>query len=133
MVAEPRVWVDVEGAVRAWAREAVPSVAERVLFGANGKAPLPQIVLFRIAGPDDRCLIQFDVWASKKADAAELAAELCTAADALSRYERDGVLLHGARVLSSRWQPDFESDTPRYIVEALFFATSTGDVDEHSS
>ena len=130
MVAEPRVFVDVEGAVRAWAREALDT--DRVFFGPVSSQG-SQIVLFRIAGPDDRCLIQFDVWASTKAGAAELAAELATAADAMSRYEHEGVLLHGASVLSSRWQPDFESDTPRYIVEAVFTATSTGDVDEHSS
>ena len=128
MVAEPRVWVDVEGAVRAWARAAVSSVDGRVFFGWNEDAAHPQVSLSRVAGPDDRCLVQFDVWAAKsqgKAQAASTAAELCTAADALSRYEHEGVLLHGARVLGSRWQPDFESGAPRYIVEVVFFATAT--------
>lgn len=122
MVAEARTWVDVESAVRQWARENVTSVGSRVFFGANNKAAMPQIVLFRIGGPDDQCLIQFDVWAGNKADAAEAAAELCTAADELSRYVAGNVLLKGAVVDGSRWQPDEESDIPRYIVEITFSA-----------
>lgn len=125
MVAEARTWVDVEAAVREWARDVVSSVDRRVFFGFNNKVEMPQVVLFRIAGPDDRCLIQFDAWAQGKAQAATVAAELATAADELSRYVHDGVLLHGARVEGVRWQPDEESDTPRYIVEVTFTATAS--------
>lgn len=125
MVAESRVWVDVESAVREWARDNVASVSRRVFFGANNKAAMPQIVLFRVAGPDDRCLIQFDVWAAGKAQAAAIAAELCTAADSLSHFVESGVMLKGALVESSRWQPDEESDHPRYVVEVTFSAWST--------
>src|SRR5690554_4645770 len=103
MVAEPRTYVDIESAVREWARDSVPGVERRVFFGANNHAAMPQIVLFRIAGPDDRCLIQFDVWAAGKAQAAQMAAELATAADAIGRYTHDGVLLHGAAVEGVRW------------------------------
>ena len=133
MVAEPRTWVDVEGAVRAWAREALPALSGRVFFGFNAAASpaYPQIVLFRIGGPDDRCLIQFDVWAASKADAALTAAELATAADALRRYAHGGALLHGALIDSVRWQPDQESDQPRYVVDVLFTATADG-MQEHA-
>lgn len=120
MVAEAVVWVDVESAVRAWAREAV---TDRTFFGA-AKGNEPQIVLRRIGGPDSDCLIQFDCWASSKAAAATLAADLATAADALVRYEHDGVMLHTAVVESSRWLPDGE-DHPRYIVDVTFVATPT--------
>ena len=129
MVAEARVHVDVEAAVREWARGAVASVQRRVFFGPNNSAPFPQIVLFRIAGPDDRCLIQFDVWAESKAQAAAVAAELQTAADQLSRYAHGGVLLHGALVEGARWQPAEESDQPRYIVDLTVFATADGSGD----
>ncbi|MGE0133762.1 MAG: hypothetical protein AB7L91_06285 [Dehalococcoidia bacterium] len=125
MVAEARTWVDVESAVREWARDRVASAERRVFFGANVSAPVPQIVLFRIAGPDDRCLIQFDVWGDSKAQAAATAAELATAADEVGRYTHDGVILHGAVVDSVRWQPDDESDQPRYVVDVMF--TATGD------
>ncbi|MBM4414902.1 MAG: hypothetical protein FJ035_01225 [Chloroflexi bacterium] len=124
MVAEPHTWVDVEDAIRAWGREALPDLEGRVFFGFSNDAALPQVVLTRIAGPDDRCLIQFDLWAATKAAAAAVAAELCTAVDALGRFTHEQTVLHGARVEQVRWQPDEESDTPRYVVEATFAASA---------
>jgi hypothetical protein len=124
MVAEPRTWVDVEDAVRAWARAALPDLEGRAFFGFSNDAALPQVVLTRVAGPDDRALIQLDVWAETKAAAATTAAELCTAADALSRFTHEQTLLHGARVEHVRWQPEEESDTPRYVVEVTFAASA---------
>ena len=126
MFAEPRTWVNVEDAVRAWARGALPTIDGRVFFGANNDAAMPQVGLSRITGPDDRCLVQFDVWAETKAAAAQLAADLATALDALGRYTHETTLLHGARVEGVRWLPDEESDTPRYVVEATFTASATG-------
>jgi len=125
MVAEPRTWVDVEGAVRDWTRDEVASVDRRVFFGFNIKGPVQQIVLFRIGGPDDRCLIQFDVWAADKAQAASIAAELATAADRLSHSVQGAVLLHGALVESVRWQPDEEGNQPRYVVDVMFMASAS--------
>lgn len=124
MVAEARTWVDVESAVREWARDAVVGANRRVFFAPTASTE-PQIALFRVAGPDDRCLIQFDAWAPNKAQAASLAAELATAADALGRYTHGDVLLHGARVEGVRWQPDEESGAARYVVEATITATAT--------
>lgn len=125
MIAEPRTWVDVEGAIRAWARDAVVTSGGRVFFAANSKVTDPQIVLQRIAGTDDNCLIQCDVWAGSKAAAAALAAELASEADALASYHFDGVVLHGAAVESIRWRPDEESNAPRYIVDITFTATAS--------
>lgn len=124
MVAEARAWVDVEIAVREWARDSVESVGRRVFFGVDNNAAMPQIAMSRISGPDSACLIQFDCWAKGKAAAAALAAELATAADELSRYEHEGVLLHGADPFDLSWQPDEESNTPRYVVQVLFTATA---------
>jgi hypothetical protein len=131
-IAEATTFIDVEGAIREWAREAVPSVQRRVFFFANDNIDTAQIVLQRIGGPDDDCLIQFDVWAAKKGAAATLAAELATAADGLRRYIHGDVVLHGAAVEQIRWLPDQDAATPeervapRYIVEVTFTATSTG-------
>lgn len=125
MVAEAHVWVDVEKAIREWARDWVPSLDGRVFFAANDNTKTPQCVVQRISGPDDACLVQFDVWAPKKADAAGVAMELATALDALARYEFEGILLHGANPLNVRWLPDPESNAPRYIVEAIFTASAT--------
>src|SRR6185295_8698748 len=93
LVAEAKVWVDVEDAVREWARDNVLTAARRVFFAVNNDINEPQIVVQRIAGPDDACIVQFDVWARTKVAAAALAAELATQAEALSRYINDGVLL----------------------------------------
>lgn len=126
MVAEPRTWIDVEGAVRTWARATLTPLANRIFFGYSEASAQPQIVLQRIGGPDDACLIQFDVWAASKAAAAVEAAKLATALDALSRYTAFAtVLLLGARVDSIRWLPDAETDSPRYIVEATIMAVSS--------
>lgn len=124
MFAEPRTWVDVESAVREWLRDSVASISRRGFFGVNNSAPFPQIVLRRIGGPDDSCLVRFDVWGDTKAEAASVAADLATAADALAAYTHDGVILHGASVDQSRWLPDVDSDLPRYIVDVTFVASS---------
>lgn len=124
MVAEARTWVDIESALRSWARDAVPSVDRRVFFGVNDRAAMPQIVLFRIFGPDDRALIQFDAWGDTKSQAASVGAELCTALDALSHTVYGDVILHGSRVDAVRWQPDEESDQPRYTIDAVVMASA---------
>lgn len=124
MFAEPRTWVDIEPALRAWARQAVPSVSGRIFLGVSNRAAFPQVVLFRIAGADDQCLIQWDVWGGDLAEVAAVATELATALDAMSRFTHSGVLLHGARVDTVRRQPDEESDRARYIVESTVTATA---------
>lgn len=120
MVAEPYVAVDVEKAVRAWARGA----GFTAFFGVNNNGAFPQIVIQRIAGPDDDCLIQFDVWGGTKAEAAQAAADLATALNGLSTFDHDGIRLHDAAWERTRWLPDPQSDTPRYIAEATFTATA---------
>lgn len=125
MVAEHVQFVDVESAVRDWARDKVQSVDRRVFFGPNNQITTSQIVVSRIAGVDSDCLIQFDCWPSKtggKAGAVAIALELATAADKLSHYVSGSVLLKQAVVEQVRWQPDEESNAPRYIVEATFSA-----------
>lgn len=126
MVAEARTWVDVEGAVRQWARDEVGGAQGRVFFGYNEEAALPQVVLWRIGGPDDACRMQCDVWDATKAGAQSLAAQLATAADALSRFTHNGVRLAGALVEDVRWMPDEESDQPRYIMDIVFTAYPAG-------
>lgn len=120
MVAEAYIAVDVEKAVRAWAR-AQGFVA---FFGVNNNGTFPQVVIQRVAGPDEDCLIQLDVWGGTKAEAAAADAALRTALTALSSYDHDGIRLHGATDPSSRWLPDPNTDRPRYIVETSVTATA---------
>ena len=122
MVAEPRVWADVEMAVREWARDAVASLGRRIFFSYSSDAVFPQVALRRIPSPDDACLIQFDVWGDNKAQAAQYSSALATAIDGLSRFEYQNVILLGASVDSSGYIPDPENNKPRYIVQATFVA-----------
>lgn len=124
MVAEPRTWVDVESLVRQYLRDNVPVLGRRVFFGADGRADLPQAVVFRIAGPDDAAMVQVDVWAATKADAAAAAGEVAGALDRAARFRHDGAVLVGASVDSIRWMPDDDSNLPRYIVEATVYAAA---------
>jgi hypothetical protein len=120
---EARTAVDVESAVRQWARDA----GFTAFFGTNNNGTFPQVIVQRIAGPDDNVLIQFDVWGGAgagKKQAADEAARLASALTGLASFDHDGVRLHDATWTSTRWLPDPVSDRPRYIVEAVFFATS---------
>lgn len=118
MVAETHTAVDVEKAVRHWAR----AQGFTAFFGATDN--MPQVVIQRVGGTDEQARIQFDCWADYKAPAASLAADLASALTGLSSYDHDGVRLHGADWQATRWLPDPESDTPRYVVDAVIFTTS---------
>lgn len=122
MVAEARLWGDVEITVRTWARAALPQLTGRVFFAGEGKALFPQIALFRVSGVDSEALIQFDVWARTKAQAAQVAADLASAADAVSGFRANGVQLKSTRVEGIDWLPDQESNMPRYVVQVTFAA-----------
>lgn len=126
MVAEARTWVDVEGAVRSWARDSIDLIGRRAFFGYSAGAARvgAQVVLTRLGGPDDEALFQFDCWASTKEATAVLAAEVASEADALARYVSGETLLHGAVVESIRWVPDPVSDAPRHVVDVTFTATA---------
>lgn len=117
---EARTAVDVEDAVRQWAR----SLGYTAFFGVNNNATFPQVVILRVAGTDDDCLIQFDVWGGTKAEAADVAASLASDLTALAGYTDGGVRLHDAAWSGTRWLPDPTTDRPRYIVEATVTATA---------
>ena len=122
---EAKTWVDVESAVREWARDANTAALRRVFFEVNNDAAFPQVRVQRVAGPDLDCLVTLHCYGSHKAAAASLAAEVATAADALGRYEHGGVLLHGARVEQIRPVPDPEQPAKgRYVVDVTFTASA---------
>jgi hypothetical protein len=123
MAAEAAVFVDVDGALRQWTRDAVPSVNRRVFFGA-GKAALPQITVQRLTGRDEAAIYTFHVWAEKHEQAAMVAAELATAIEAIAGYTHDGVLIHGGAVQTIQNRPDPRSARPRFVVDATFAVTA---------
>jgi hypothetical protein len=118
--AEQYTAVDVDSAVRAWARDVL---TVPVFFGVNNDGEFPQIVVMRLFGPDSDARFQFDVWGGTKDAAATVAADLATALNGC-RYDTTAVRLHGANWESTRWFPDPETDRPRYIVEAVVTATA---------
>lgn len=125
MVAEPRTWVDVEGAAREWARDFVPSVDRRVFFGPQMNNVFPFVVVQQIGGPDDRALLQFEVFADTKMAAMSVLNELAGAVDRMTRYRHEGVILHGFSLPQGKtWLPDTASDKPRYILDVVVTATA---------
>jgi len=124
MVAEPIKYTDVDSALREYARDNVPSVNRKVFFGIANGVSFPQIILWRIGGPDLRCTYQVDVWAPSKAQAASIAAEFATAVDAICGEHVGDTILHGVRVADLRFSPDPDSDETRYILTLVVSASA---------
>lgn len=122
MVAEAKVWVDVEDAVIQFLKDNVPLVGTRVYAGYNTSAAQPQLVVMRIGGSDEAALLQVDCWAVSRSGAAAVANQVATACELLSRFIRNNILLKAANIESKRWLPDEEADTPRYILDITFTA-----------
>ncbi len=129
---------DVESLAKAWlittpagALVARAGGGHNVFMAMPTSAPLPAIVLGRIGGappsrsdtPIDRARISFDCWATTRAAANAIA--YATAAACTNLAEEGGYTAGSARLLTAEllallWLPDPESDTPRYVVDALF-------------
>jgi hypothetical protein len=120
---EARTAVNVTLAVREWCR----SRGFVAFTGVNNNGSFPQVIVQRIAGPDDDVLFQFDVWAADGGGARQAedeAARLASELTGLTTYIYDGCRLLDARWSGTRWLPDPVSDRPRFVVEAVFFATA---------
>lgn len=134
-------YADVDLLVREWLT-ATPAVASLVPTTSGGVAiyqappstpPAKLIVAKRIGGspvvrstvPSDRARIQFDCWATKRPDAAQISVAITEAVENLG--PRGGFLnptgrLTTGEVVSWLWLPDPVSDKPRYVVDALLIA-----------
>lgn len=127
MPAEPYTAVDVEGLVREWARDTISLVGRRVYFAPSQSGEWPQLVLFRIRGPDEACLIQFDIHTNSvhgKATAEAVRQQLVEAVNTAANYKHGDAVIRGASVFDERWLPDLESGAARYVVEAYFTASA---------
>lgn len=134
-------YADVESAVVAWL--ATTPVAPLVTRAGDGglniyramptSAPLPAVVVNRVGGgprarsdvPEDVARLSFDCWGSSRADAIAVATALVAACENLAEtgtyVTGDGTArLVAAEVVLWLWSPDPNSDTPRYVVDALF-------------
>lgn len=108
-----------------------PSGQYAIHMAMPKSSPVPAVIVNLVSGgplsradlPVTRYRIAFDCWA-KTRDAASLIAR--TIIDQLEQISigstgviAAGVWLGAAESISMRWLPDPESDTPRYIVDAL--------------
>lgn len=93
-------------------------------------APIPAVIAFQVSGgpesskdiPEQRTLIQFDCWGKTRQQAGDIARLLMSELEWLGRTGGKiigGVYLGTATVNNMRWLPEPDSDTPRYIVDAL--------------
>lgn len=88
-----------------------------VLVNLTSGGPLPRADL-----PLTRYRISFDCIAKTRDDASAISRALITELEWLGDTPgvlAEGVYLGGADISLYRWQPDPDSDTPRYIVDAL--------------
>lgn len=133
-------FADTENVVKRWLIDAT-SVAPLLMRSAGAysiylampkAAPNPALTVSLVGGgPDNRNdlpqqsdRIQFDCWGRSRDEAGLICRTLMGELDSLARQAGyvepgSGVYLAAASVLSKRWLPDPESDTPRYIVDAL--------------
>lgn len=128
---------DVENALKTWvAGTGVgplvtrPDLGKNVYLAMPASSPLPAVVITRIGGgptprkelPEDRARISFDLWGRSRAECAAILARLLSELDWLGvggGAVVGDVTLLTAEILSVRWLPDPDSDTPRHVVDAL--------------
>lgn len=93
-------------------------------------APVPALIAFQVTGgpepdadlPVQRVTIQFDCWGKTRQQAGDIARTLLADLEWLARTGGKvigGVYLGSAVIQNMRWLPEPDSDTPRYIVDAL--------------
>ncbi len=108
----------------------LPTTGAAIFLAMPSGAPNPVILINQVGGNpnarDDLPLattrLSFDVYGRTRAQASQIAHALIAELDALARYgsfSDGGMTLYHAQVAGSRWLPDPDSDTPRYIVDAL--------------
>lgn len=97
------------------------------------KAPLPSLVLSRVGGapsarsdfPQDVGRVSFDCWGNSRGEAYDVSRILMDLIEDLAPtggYTSGHGRLMAAESVSWIWLADKASDTPRYVVDALFTA-----------
>jgi hypothetical protein len=136
-----RLFVDVEGPIRTWARAESHITAlagQRSWFGTpKGAVPSSPWITMHLVNdvpvpdgqaPLSNALVQFDCYAPLKADAAALGVAVVTAAESLLA----GTLLdstlrcEAAFVRRRQWLPDPAQNLPRYSLDVEFLVCATG-------
>lgn len=131
------IFADVEAIIKTWLL--TTGVAPMVLRPDGGysiynampaKSPVPAVIAFQVTSgprtrsdlPEQQTRMQFDCWGLTRLQAGDIARTLIA--------ELEWVAIDGGRVINGtylgtavtqfmRWLPEPDSDTPRYIVDAL--------------
>lgn len=129
---------DPEQLVKAWLKTTpvaatvpLPGNLGPAIFNAMPKAaPNPALLIELIGGgplsradlPAAQYRLSFDAFGRTRAEAAAITYALVEALENLGRestYTDGATTLYTASVVLVRWLPDPDSDTPRYVVDAL--------------
>lgn len=133
------IYATVEPAIKAWlgTTTLAPLVTRTdgglsIYLAMPPASPKPSVILTRVGGgprarkdlPEDQARISFDCWGNSRAEAADVAGAVASECESLAQsggYCHDsGVCLLVAEVAGWLWLPDPNTDTPRYVVDALF-------------
>jgi hypothetical protein len=135
-------YADTETVVKTWLLTS--SVAPLLLRTDGGysiynamppKSPIPALIAWQVAGgprirkdiPEQQARIQFDCWGKTRSQAGDIARTLISELEncALNGGQViGGVYLGAAATQAMRWLPEPDSDTPRYIVDALIITVT---------
>jgi len=131
-----RTFVDAEDLVLEWAKTTtvaplVTSGSRVDIFLAMPKgAPLPCVILSRVGGspdlgdaPVDHARISFGVYAANRPQAKNIAKTLTSEIESIgygAPYVGATGRLTSATVVLNLWLPEPGTDTPRYVVDAVF-------------
>lgn len=134
----PVTYGPVDKAVKSWllstsVTATVPTAGgtPAIYLSMPKSSPLPALLIDLVSGgpaegadiPIARYRLSFDCLGRTRDEAVTIALELISVLQGLGVYDvgvaENGVFLASASVLNLRWQPDPNSDTARYIVDAL--------------
>jgi hypothetical protein len=130
-------YADTEAVVKAWLTTTLvaplllrPDGRYSIYNAMPAKSPVPALIAWQVTGgpaprkdlPEQQVRMQFDCWGLSRLQAGEIARTLIGELEDCARTGGaivSGVYLGSAVTQSMRWLPDPDSDTPRYIVDAL--------------
>lgn len=136
-------YADIEPLIKAWLTQ---STVAALVTRPDGKisiynampaaSPVPSVVARRVGGgprarkdlPEERTRISFDTWGTSRAQASAIAGALLSELEDLGRvggWTSGATMLRVAEILTHFWMPDPDTDTPRYIIDALVVTTTT--------
>lgn len=131
------LYADTEAVIKTWLH--TTSVAPLLLRDDGGysiynampaRSPVPALIAWQVTGgplthkhlPEQQVRMQFDCWGLSRLQSGDIARTLIAELEWLAQGGGDiisGVYLGAAATQAMRWLPDPDSDTARYIVDAL--------------